>query len=95
MPEKITARLYGEAGTSSCICVEHGDRQSDIALPAYIAPEVMRRINSAESLAEACRIADDALCMATWVKGTDKRDLEYASKKCRDALAGYRKESDA
>lgn len=41
----------------------------------------------AHALVAALKLATDAMCAATFVKGVDKRDLNHAIDKARAALA--------
>jgi hypothetical protein len=43
-------------------------------------------------LVGTCQINDEALSEATFVDGADRRTLNYAIKRCRDAIAKAKKE---
>lgn len=56
------------------------------ALPTLLA-EVRRLRGEVEVMRQALKHADEAMCRATFAGGVDRRDLNYAIDRCRQALA--------
>lgn len=68
-------------------CLRSEERDPPEMTQHFSAEEVSELVDAVELLMVAAQVADDELCAATFVRGTDKKSLNYASKKLRAAIS--------